>query len=1171
MSRSILGCYLVSEQGKQSRKRVVDPLACGGYAHVLAGVPHSDDKRLIADNPMYVLHGIWWQSRFHLWGERSASEDSHALSASTSETSGEPTAGAGLFAMPHPQSLSAADLHAALGEVPPDGLLASIANESSITLWLPYVDGMPLASDKNLAQDSCGIAARGERANSELGTAFSTEKPPALAPVPQSGNELIGVSSVSPQPGRRCHAEGATLQRVTVPALSFSAADTVDLLVGLPGPWLETCSDSLRYWHRLARLVVSLLARQQFVPDVEETADGTYAARWRLFVHNRGELAWLDRYASAMPPVCRAVVTDGKDTVDPTRLIDDFLLDTADAVIRRILGNDPFIMKIKERAVKEGSWELCWLAGLVGEKRAISASVEDNTTYAVRVRSWLGQLDDDTEDEPPALCFTLIEPDVEESLRRDSGLSDLDGVVPPEKMRWTVRFDLRSRGGGKPLAISDVWSQPQDAPTILGRYLVTRRQHLLAKLTQASEVFPVVRGALASGTPGGVTLTNNEAHTFLHEWAPLLRSQGFGVALPAWAERKDRRLGMELVVRLERDGATEGDIAVGSFGLSSLLVFDWRVATGEEQLTLEELKRIVSEGAPLVRIRGAWVDVDHDAAQRALLFMQRRATGRITLAEAIRLSSGGEDLGTGLPVVGLRGTSWLERLFADAPDETVKPLEQPPAFHGTLRPYQRVGLDWLVFLDRLGIGACLADDMGLGKTIQMIALLLHERNLEVSNQEAAGTGGQEVGPTLLFAPMSVVGNWEREIQRFAPSLRVLVHHGPDRLSGSTFIDAAGRHDIVVTSYGLAQRDIKELLQVNWHRIALDEAQKIKNPSANQTIAIRSLQSRHRVALTGTPIENHLSELWSIMEMLNPGLLGSAAAFRKRFAVPIERMGDRRRADELRRMIQPFVLRRLKSDPKVASDLPEKMEMRVYCNLTPEQAAHYERTVNVLLDDVDAASGIRRRGLILATLTKLKQVCNHPSHLLRDDGPLDRRSGKCERLAEMLEEVLAEGDEALVFTQFKQMGDLLVRFLSNRLRVKIPFLHGGTTAKERNRLILEFQDPDGDTRIFLLSLKAGGFGLNLTKANHVFHFDRWWNPAVENQATDRVHRIGQTRKVQVHKFVCIGTIEDRIDQVLSEKAVLADRIVGSGDDWLTGLSTAELRDYFTLSHEAISET
>ncbi|HRX84525.1 MAG TPA: DEAD/DEAH box helicase, partial [Phycisphaerae bacterium] len=527
--------------------------------------------------------------------------------------------------------------------------------------------------------------------------------------------------------------------------------------------------------------------------------------------------------------------------------------------------------------------------------------------------------------------------------------------------------------------------------------------------------------------------------------------------------------------------------------------------------------------------------------------------------DALRAAAGADEIAAGLPVVGIQGTAWLDSLLRAAGDVRVAPVEPPPSFHGTLRPYQQRGLEWLLFMQQVGIGACLADDMGLGKTIQLIALLQAER-----------MSGATVGPTLIFSPMTVVGNWRRELERFAPELNVLVHHGGERTSGDAFVAQAQEHDVILTTYALGYRDREDFVRVPWHRLVLDEAQKIKNPAAAQTIAIRSLPGTYRVAMTGTPLENHLSELWSIMEMLNPGLLGSAARFRKRFAVPIERLGDAQRADQLRALIRPFVLRRIKDDPDVACDLPEKMEMQVYCNLTPEQASLYEQVVEAALGEVESATGIRRRGVILAALTRLKQICNHPVQYLRDGTTLDERSGKCERLVEMLEEVMAEGDAALVFTQFREMGELLVRLLTERLHTEIPFLHGATTAANRQKMIDRFQDPASGVRIFLLSLRAGGLGLNLTAANHVFHFDRWWNPSVEAQATDRAYRIGQTRRVQVHKFVCLGTIEDRIDRMLTDKLALANRIVGSGDEWLTNLSTDELRDCLRLSRDAVGE-
>jgi SNF2 family DNA or RNA helicase len=401
----------------------------------------------------------------------------------------------------------------------------------------------------------------------------------------------------------------------------------------------------------------------------------------------------------------------------------------------------------------------------------------------------------------------------------------------------------------------------------------------------------------------------------------------------------------------------------------------------------------------------------------------------------------------------------------------------------------------------------------------------------------------------------------------------MVHHGTERLEGQAFADEVRRHDVVISTYGLTHRDFEHLVRPQWHRVVLDEAQNIKNPSAKQTVAIQSLNAWRRVAVTGTPLENHLSELWSILEFLNPGLLGTAADFRREFAVPIEKHHSAERADLLRRLIRPFLLRRRKTDPTVIVDLPDKMEMKVFCNLSAEQAALYQSVVDDMLGHIELAAGIRRRGLVLAALTKLKQVCNHP--VLGADGrsrnaALASRSGKCERLVDMLEEVLAEDDRALVFTQFQQMGHLLQRHLIERLGCDVLFLHGGTPAKRRNDLVQRFQSDDPTAPVFVLSLKAGGYGLNLTSANHVFHFDRWWNPAVEDQASDRAHRIGQRKSVQVHKFICVGTLEERIDRMLEEKRGLADRIVGAGEKWLTELSTDDLREVLALSQDAVAE-
>ncbi|MCW2858391.1 MAG: ATP-dependent helicase [Actinoallomurus sp.] len=434
--------------------------------------------------------------------------------------------------------------------------------------------------------------------------------------------------------------------------------------------------------------------------------------------------------------------------------------------------------------------------------------------------------------------------------------------------------------------------------------------------------------------------------------------------------------------------------------------------------------------------------------------------------------------------------------------------------------------------------------------------------------EQGRVSGRPVGPTLLIGPMSLVGNWQREAARFTPKLRVYVHHGGARQRGEELAKAVGNADLVLTTYGTAARDRDALAAIEWDRVVCDEAQALKNSATRQAQAVRSIPARGRIALTGTPVENHLTELWSIMEFANPGLLGPRQAFRERFATPIEAHGDEEAAAALGRATGPFILRRLKTDKTIITDLPEKQEIKVWCNLTPEQASLYQATVEDMLDRIANSAGMERRGLVLATMAKLKQVCNHPAHLLKDGSRLPGRSGKLERLEEICAEVVAEGEKALVFTQYSEFGAMLQPHLEARLDRPVLWLHGGTTKRRRDELVRRFQE-DTEPGVFLLSLKAAGTGLNLTAANHVVHVDRWWNPAVEDQATDRAFRIGQTKNVQVRKFICVGTMEERVDEMIERKKALAERIVGTGESWLTELSVAELRDVVRLGSEAVS--
>jgi len=942
----------------------------------------------------------------------------------------------------------------------------------------------------------------------------------------------------------------ARLTRFPVPTLQFAPADAIDLLTTLRAAPATATGDSLTYWAALARFVLAHIARQQFFPDLVPVLGVGLRATWRLLAPAIGPL---ERFAKAMPPACRAF--QASELPDPTALVESFLIATTDAVIRRDLARDPFFATFHQRTDLPAAPEVAWLRALMGDNPLVPGLPEQTRSLLDYVKTWVGPLERKGTTPPVQVRFTLLEP-----------MED-----PSDTPAWRLRLGiLPLERESTVLDAAELWAKEVPLEGVLSRTTLEWRARFRAELARAAQACPLLERAVSENEPAELILTTTEAHGFISQWATALRAQSFSVVLPPWCQEETRSLGLVLHLQLPDGGDQEpgpapqaagpsakSESAGGKFGLNTLLDFNWRIALGGVELSTEEFRALAQQQIPLVKHQGRWLQLPANAAAQAMEFLERQPVERMTLAQAFRAAYGSDP--GGLRVVGLTGSQAIREFLDSTTSVQIQQLPQPESFLGTLRPYQVRGLQWMAFLESMGIGGCLADDMGLGKTIQLIALLLHER-----------LGGVTVGPTLLFAPTSVVANWMRELERFSPSLRVLVYHGADRLRGDAFVAAAQEHDVVITSYALAHRDFADLRRPAWHRLALDEAQKIKNPSAAATLALRRIPAPYRMALTGTPIENHLSELWSIMEMLNPGLLGSAGEFRSRFAVPIEKMGDQDRAAQLRQMIKPFVLRRTKTDPGIIGDLPEKMESRVYCNLTPTQAALYEATTAQMLGQIDSASGIRRRGLILATLTRLKQICNHPALVQEQPDLLVGRSGKCERLGDMLEEVMEEGDAALVFTQYRTMGHVLEKLLVQQFGPTVLYLHGGTPAHERQGMVDHFQQAKSDKRIFILSLRAGGLGLNLTAANHVFHFDRWWNPAVEAQATDRAHRIGQTKKVQVHKFICVGTLEERIDRMLTDKMAIAAKVVTSGDQWLTNLSTADLRSYLSLSEEAVGD-
>ncbi len=566
---------------------------------------------------------------------------------------------------------------------------------------------------------------------------------------------------------------------------------------------------------------------------------------------------------------------------------------------------------------------------------------------------------------------------------------------------------------------------------------------------------------------------------------------------------------------------------------------------------MAELARAAS---PVIKLRGAWTVVDPTTALRARKRLIRKATGAEALAAALtgttEVSAAEEEPGTAEVIVGASLLKVREQVLAAA---TREPLPEPPGLDATLRDYQRHGLTWLADLTGLGLGACLADDMGLGKTITLIALHLHRR--------ATGLTGD--APTLVVCPASLLGNWESEIHRFAPGVAVRRFHGGSR----SLEDLRG--GFVLTTYGTLRRDAATLAAVQWDLVVADEAQHVKNSRTTTARALRQLPNRARVALTGTPVENDLTELWSILDWCVPGLLGSRQAFRRVWGAPIESGTEPTKARQFADLIGPFLLRRRKSDPGIAPELPPKTETDHLLGLTREQVVLYEAFVKDSMERIERADPETRRGLVLALLTGLKQICNHPAQFLKQSGAvrLAGRSEKLELLDELVATVLAEGGAVLVFTQYVAMARLIEQHLA-AAGVPHQFLHGGTPVAQREAMVRRFQaDDEHGVPVFLLSLKAGGTGLNLTRADHVIHVDRWWNPAVEEQATDRAYRIGQTKPVQVHRMVTHGTIEERVAQLLTRKRQLADAVLARGDAALTELSNEELRDLVTLRRSA----
>jgi SNF2 family DNA or RNA helicase len=1007
------------------------------------------------------------------------------------------------------------------------------------------------------------------------------------------GNPVPSSSLVAEIPASKAE---LTLAPWTVNAYPLEAEETLVLLCACMGkrvlaPGIISGNDLL-WWADALKFAGSLVAGQKYLPGVRGEEE-EYRALWEPVFsgEDAGELAKL---AKQMPPVARALApeTSSMPPEIPAALAArQFIEGSLDWIVRSEVGEKELAKEIRKRKPFDSVHD-AWVSALKSPDGLIYGDEKELLQLAVRSREWQRPLTILTTS-PFRFCFRLEEPVEEEETEETEenerfatvgGKEENEGEKAENKKSregiadieipgglWYVRYLLQSYEDPSLLIpVKEAWKPKKGSP--LKKYDVKNiRQFLLSSLGQAAGINAGIASSLEAPNPSGYSLDTKEAYHFLTESAVNLSQAGFGLLLPGWWTRKGTKTHLKAQAKVKGKKLQAGN----GLTLEKIVSFDWEIALGDRVLTIKELQSLAKLKAPLVKVRGQWVEVNDAEIRAALEFWKKNPHGEASLREVLKLAVGASEKADGVDFEGLNAAGWIEELITRLKDKTgFEELPAPDGFSGTLRPYQFRGYSWLAFLRQWGIGACLADDMGLGKTVQTLALIQHD--LEQVEEEVDGRKDAKPikasKPVLLVCPTSVISNWKKEASRFTPELSVMVHHGTSRKKEEEFKEEAMSHAIVISSYGLLQRDVKFLKGVPWAGVVLDEAQNIKNPETKQAKAARALEADYRIALTGTPVENNVGDLWSIMEFLNPGFLGSQAGFKRNFFIPIQAERDQEAARRLKEITGPFILRRLKTDSSIISDLPEKMEMKTYCTLTKEQASLYAAVLEDIEEAMEEAEegGIQRKGIILSALSRLKQVCNHPAQFLKDNSGIPGRSGKLAMLTEMLDVILENGEKALVFTQFAEMGKMIKEHLQESFGCEVLFLHGGVPRKQRDRMLERFQEGKEYLPIFVLSLKAGGTGLNLTGANHVFHFDRWWNPAVENQATDRAFRIGQTKNVEVHKFICAGTLEDKIDEIIERKVQVAENVVGTGETWLTELSNEELKDIFALREEAVGE-
>lgn len=910
----------------------------------------------------------------------------------------------------------------------------------------------------------------------------------------------------------------------------------------------------LCYILECCRFVISLLSRGRFLPDIGiARAPGReikYESMWKPFLIGE-DAKRFGKLAAMVPGILGACRTPGEDGSGLTAEILGFL---TDSLIRESWTKKSKSAGEQCAAPSPGSLAIHLYTppdALVAEKKRRGRLVNALNPHALWARSlgWLGETDGLSQ------SLESIYEDVRNWCNRFEWFSKAPFNFrlkmhdePNEAGVWRADYSIRHLETKGIIEARDVWSWPQEYGGILGGYM---RRYMLLLLGYIGKIMPAIERSLDEYAPCSCSMSLREASEFLETQASDFINVGIEVEHPGWwSESTPDKLtirGRLILGRINKALFDDFDYVCKNGLRSEKLAFNWEIALHGDILSEEELEA-VSGKFPLVRIKGRWSFI-HASRLKGLTERIKALPQCLDAVEALRLALRDPYID------GFADSPELEAIYDSLKEcRSPKPLEVPKKINVTLRPYQERGYAWLSLLSHLGLGACLADDMGLGKTVQALATVQRHR-------DAGNTG-----PVLLVCPTSVLENWRIETARFFPRMTPYLHHGRTRTKGSAFEHIARKYAVVMTSYALLQRDASTIQAVKWMGVILDEAQNIKNPQTRQARTCRNLNSEWRIVLTGTPIENHVGDLWSIMEFLMPGMLGSRRFFTKTYVKPIQKGHDEALLRSLKRIVSPFIMRRMKSDRDIVPDLPRKIETKVFCGLKKEQARLYTAIVSGLEKNLAGANGIRRKGIVLSALTRIKQVCDHPSLVFKDCDFSTNRSAKLERMLALAEVMFEAGDKTLIFTQYVEMGSIIKYQLQEAFGREVLFLHGSVPKDARDRMVERFQNEEG-ARFFVLSMKAGGVGLNLTGANHVVMFDRWWNPAVETQAIDRAYRIGQTRNVHVHIFCCRGTLEERIDELISSKRSISSKVIDGNDNWITELSDRELQRLLSLSPSA----